>query len=95
MHEAFRFNGHHSNSRGIEAVKAGCLVIFLRIGRLGILYSSVPSGVPMIGSRSLPRSWKFLSLADTARTAALSADHAPTAIIGCPHMTKPLAPKNE
>src|ERR1019366_2816566 len=29
------------------------------------------------------------SPADTARIAALSADQAPTAIIGCPHMTKP------
>ena len=28
---------------------------------------------------------------DTARIAALSADQAPTAIIGCPHMTMPLA----
>ncbi|PNE11634.1 MAG: hypothetical protein CR217_07605 [Beijerinckiaceae bacterium] len=26
---------------------------------------------------------------------AQSADQAPTAIIGCPHMSKPLAPKNE
>jgi hypothetical protein len=26
---------------------------------------------------------------NAARIAALSADHAPTAIIGCPHMTRP------
>ena len=39
--------------------------IFLRIGRFGILNSSVPSWLPMIGSRSLPSSWKFLSLIHT------------------------------
>jgi hypothetical protein len=36
-------------------VKAGNPVIFLWIGRFGILNSSVPSWLPMIGSRSLPR----------------------------------------
>ena len=46
-------------------VKAGRPLIVLRIGRLGILNSSVPSWVPMIGSRSLPSSWKFRSLAHT------------------------------
>src|SRR6185503_4927686 len=46
-------------------VNAGRPVMVLRIGRLGILYSSVPSWLPMIGSRSLPSSWKFLSLAQT------------------------------
>ena len=46
-------------------VNAGSPLIVLRIGRFGILYSSVPSWLPMIGSRSLPSSWKFLSLAHT------------------------------
>src|SRR5258707_4067620 len=36
-----------------RSVKAGNPVIFLRIGRLGILNSNVPSWLPMTGSRSL------------------------------------------
>src|SRR4029450_3665157 len=46
----------------LTVVNAGIPLIRFLIGRFGILNSSVPSCVPMIGSRSLPSSWKFLSL---------------------------------
>ena len=37
-------------------VNAGSPLIFLRIGRFGIVMSNVPSCVPMMGSRSFPSS---------------------------------------
>ena len=40
----------------LTVVKAGKPVIFLRIGRLGMVMSNVPSWLPMNGSRSLPSS---------------------------------------
>ena len=59
-------------------VNAGRPMIFLRIGRFGIVMSSVPSCVPMIGSRSFfelvetrivhPHVLRELELANEART---------------------------
>ena len=46
-------------------VKAGRPLIFFLIGRFGMVMSNVPSWVPMIGSRSLPSSWKLGSLTHT------------------------------
>ena len=49
----------------LRVVNAGNPLRTLRIGRLGIVKSSVPSWVPHIGSRSLPSSWNARSLIHT------------------------------
>ena len=49
----------------VRVVNAGNPLRVLRIGRLGILKSSVPSWVPHMGSCSLPSSWKVRSLIQT------------------------------